>query len=213
MKVSTFYFSRIIGSVVYSELNKPIGKIKDLIVKMESLQSKVVAVSLKTNNGVINVDFSKFSIQKIHSKYILKCSQLEMFSLISNKADFICLGRYILDRQIVDMNGRKLIRVNDIRFSVLKNETYLIAIDVGFEGLLRRLGLAKPIKFVLKKFGVVTPNQFIIWDDVETVDLGHAGIKLSKDISNLNKFCLSDLSSIIEASDGNTQFKFASDLG
>ena len=41
------------------------------------------------------------------------------------------------------MDGRKLVRVNDIKLAVLSGGIYLVAVDVGIEGFLRRLGVAK----------------------------------------------------------------------
>ena len=53
---------------------------------------------------------------------------------------FLYLARNMQDRQIVDTDGRKVVRVNDLRLAIASSGIYLIAVDVGLEGLLRRLG-------------------------------------------------------------------------
>lgn len=201
--VSTFYFSRIIGNKVYSHSGAQIGKLKDLVVEVDFVRPKVTAVRIRTVKGVLTVDFSCFKIEKNNGQYRLQCSELKEYKLEGKKVFY--LSKNILDRQIIDMDGRKLVRVNDLRLAILVNGTYLVAADVGFEGLLRRLGVAKPLKKILGPLGVTLPSHLILWDEVETVDFGHAGIRLSKDYSNLERLHPSDLADIIEDMDRNTQ--------
>lgn len=208
--VSTFYFSRIIGNKVYSQSGSPIGKLKDLIVDMDFVRPKVVGARLSTSKGVLIVDFSPFKIEKISGQYNIQCSELNEYKQDGKKIFY--LAKNILDKQIIDMNGRKLVRVNDLRLAILADGTYLVAVDVGFEGLLRRLGIAKPLKKLLKPIGITLPSHLILWDEVETVDFGHAGIKLSKDYSNVEKLHPSDLADIIEDMDRNTQIAVLSSL-
>lgn len=208
--VSTFYFSRIVGNKVYSQSGSILGKLADLIVDVEFIRPKVVAVRLNTGKELLSVDFSCFTIEKISGQYKLQCSELKEYIPDGKKIFF--LKKNILDRQIIDMDGRKLVRVNDLRLAILANGTYLVAADVGFEGLLRRLGVAKPIKKVLKPLEVTIPSHLILWDEVQTIDFGHAGIKLSKDYSNLEKLHPSDLADIIEDMDRITQIAVISSI-
>ena len=208
--VSTFYFSRIIGNKVYSQSGNQIGKLKDLVVDVNFARPKVVAAKITTAEGVLTVDFSYFKIEKPGGQYRLQCSELKDLNL-DGKTVFY-LSKNILDMQIIDMDGRKLVRVNDLRLAALAKGTYLIAADVGLEGLLRRLSIAKPIKKLLKPFGITLPSHLILWDEVETVDFGRAAIKLSKDYSNLEKLHPSDLADIIEDMDRNTQLALLSSM-
>ena len=201
--ILTFYFSRIVGDNVYADSGELIGKIKDLIVDLENARPEIIAIELKINNSSRIVDFSNFQIEKIKGQYKFTCPDLRNVNIEENHSMFI--GRHIQDRQIVDMDGRKLVRVNDVKIAVVSNGTYLVAVDVGLQGLLRRLGIAKPIMKILKVFKKTIPNNLVLWGDVETVDFAHAGIKLSKDYSNLSKLHPSDLADIIEELDRNTQ--------
>jgi len=53
------------------------------------------------------------------------------------------------------MDGRKVVRVNDARLAVLSTGTFVVAVDVGLDGLLRRLGVANETGAQSRK-GVVT---------------------------------------------------------
>lgn len=210
VSVATFYLSRIIGSKVYSQSGSSVGKLKDLIVDVDFLRPKVIAVSLSTASGMLTVDFSCLKIEKDKGQYLIEASEIKELDLEGKRVYY--LVKNVLDRQIIDMDGRKLERVNDIRLAILADGTYLVAVDVGFEGFLRRLGVAKPMKRLFRLFGATLSSHMILWDDVETVDFGHAGIRLSKDYSNLEKLHPSDLADIIEDMDRNAQIDLMSSI-
>lgn len=203
--VTTFYFSRIVGRKTVNDFGKKVGTIRDLIVEFNQslIRPKIIGVQLKTRDGLRIVDFSNFRVDKIKGQYIFNCNELMPIQLENRET--LMVGKSIQDRQLVDMDGRKLVRVNDIRMANLTNETYMVAVDVGLQGFFRRLGVAKPLTEMLKLFKASIPSHLILWEDVETVDLGHAGIKLSKGYSNLSKLHPSDLADIIEELDRNTQ--------
>ena len=55
------------------------------------------------------------------------------------REDEIFLARHLLDKQIVDINGVKVVRVNDLKLDVLSGDLVLTAADVGVRGLVRRV--------------------------------------------------------------------------
>jgi Mg2+ transporter MgtE len=115
------------------------------------------------------------------------------------------LAKNVLDRQLVDIDGRKVVRVNDIRLAVLSNGVYVVAVDVGVEGLLRRLGIAKPLKMLLRPLGLNIPSKMLLWDEAAAVEFTRTGIKFAKEHSILLTMHPSDLADIIEDLDRNTQ--------
>lgn len=208
--VTTFFFSRIQGNKVYSPTGEVLGKIKDIIVEQTTERPRVIALQVATKDGVKAIDYNCISVDKIKGQYRFTASDLAEITPDSEKV--LYLAKNVLDRQIVDMNGRKLVRVNDMRLASLASGTYLISADVGVEGLLRRLGVAKLFKGVLRPFGASLPSHHILWDDIQAVDFGHEGIKLSKDYSNLHRLHPSDLADIIEDMDTNTRLAVFSSL-
>ena len=110
----------------------------------------------------------------------------------------LLLVENILDKQIVDLNGRKLVRVNDVRLATLPTGTFAIAVDIGTEGILRRIGISVPIKRLLSLFNVNIAAKFILWDDVQAIDHSNSNIRLSKSYSKLHTLHPSDLADILE---------------
>ena len=203
--ITTFYFSRLIGRKIVNDFGKKVGSVKDLVVEFDEtyIRPKVVAVQIRSGNKAGIVDFSNFRVDKIHGQYVFNCNDFQDYDVESHET--LMIGKNIQDRQLVDMDGRKLVRVNDVRMAVLTNGTYLVAVDVGLQGFFRRLGIAKPLMRFLKLFKATIPTHLILWEDVETIDTGHSGIRLSKDQSNLSTLHPSDLADIIEELDRNTQ--------
>jgi CBS domain-containing protein len=214
----TFYLSQILGKYYISDDGAVLGKIRDFLVDQGSLPGKeaepvrprVVAIKVKKGNEIRILDFSSFEIKKFKRKLKITCLEVhdinpETFS------NCLWLAENILDKQIVDITGRKLVRVNDIRMVMIPAGTYAIAVDVGMEGLLRRIGIDKPIQTMLDPFKADIPGKFILWDDIAAVDFSNTSIKLSKSNPKLKTLHPSDLADIIEELDKATRmYIFAS---
>jgi CBS domain-containing protein/sporulation protein YlmC with PRC-barrel domain len=202
--LSTFYLSRIIGKRVYDTEGKKIGIVKDLLVDTLTAnpndtpdKPRVIGVKTKTSKGVKIYSFEFIDVFRIEGRLTVKCNKIVDLSEETINNGFF-LAQLMLDKQIVDLNGRKLVRVNDIRLVDIKGGTFAVAVDIGIEGLLRRIDIEKPIKFVLSIFNVNIPAKYIIWDDVQAIDFSSHSIKLSKVYSKLNTLHPSDLADIIE---------------
>ncbi len=204
LEVTTFYLSRVLNNKVFSKTNEVIGKIQDILVDVQTPKPQVVAVKVKVGGKSLIVAFSSFTVTKANNKYVFTCSGTEN-TFEEVKENTLFLKTHVLDKQIVDIDGRKLVRVNDLRIAVLATGAFVVAVDVGLEGLLRRLGIARPVNKLLKLFKASIPTNLILWDEVETIDFGNAGIKLSSPFSKLSTLHASDLADIIEEMDANMQ--------
>jgi magnesium transporter len=201
--LTTFYLSGIIGKEAFGADGDDIGVIKDLLVnaipsgKNDPNEQLVTGVRLKIGKEVRFYSFRSFRVVKAREILNVNCTGLiELSNEEVNNG--LLLVENILDKQIVDMNGRKLVRVNDVRLATLPTGTFAIAVDIGIEGLLRRIGISVPIKKILSLFGVNIPAKFILWDDVQAIDHSNLNIRLSKSYSKLHTLHPSDLADIIE---------------
>jgi magnesium transporter len=209
---TTFYLSQILGKKFISLHGDELGKIKDFYVDLtvwsgkesEPLRPKVIAVKVKSVQKEHIYDFSSFEIKRFKRNMRIICHEVNEIST-ENLPNRLWLAENILDKQIVDINGRKLVRVNDIRLVMIPSGTYALAVDVGIEGLLRRIEIDRFIQSVFRPFKIAIPAKLILWDDIETVDFNHSSIKLSKATSKLNTLHPSDLADIIEELDKATR--------
>ncbi len=202
---TTFYFSRIIGCKVYDENNNFVGRLIDLAVSIDHLgpddkepfRPKVIAAFLKKSGNKNYYLLSNIKVAKANGTYRIYCSTPIKISKKEIK-DTLLLKESILDQQIVDINGRKVVRVNDIRLVTIAEGVFAIAVDVGVEGLLRRIGIVKPLKFFFSLIKIRIPSEFILFDDIAAIDHSNLSIKLSKASSKLHTLHPSDLADIIE---------------
>ena len=201
----TFYLSRLVGAKCYGPDGTIIGVIKDLIIEnhvaslseLGPVRPRVIALQVKNKSKITYLNAQGLEIQKNNGTYKIVFQKIEQtpHEVIHHS---LFLVDNVLDKQIVDINGRKLVRVNDIRLVSIAAGIFAVAVDVGIEGLLRRIGIAKQIKTILKLFKATIPSKFFLWDDIATVDFGHSGIKLSKTFSKLETLHPSDVADIIE---------------
>ncbi len=89
---------------------------------------------------------------------------IDTFSLdlkpFRRRDDEIILGKDVLDRQLVDVTGRRIIRVNDVELASIGRTLRVVGVDVSARALLRRL----------LPHGVMTgrePRELIDWSNVD----------------------------------------------
>jgi magnesium transporter len=203
VSLTTFYLSGIIDKEAFGADGDAIGVIKDLLVNAvpsgqnDPNQQLVTGVLLRIRKVTKFYSFKTFRVVKAREMLSVTCSGLIELSN-EEVENGLLLVENILDKQIVDMNGRKLVRVNDVRLATLPAGTFAVAVDIGIEGLLRRIGIALPIKRFLSLFKINIPAKFILWDDVQAIDHSNLNIRLSKSYSKLHTLHPSDIADILE---------------
>jgi magnesium transporter len=209
---TTFYLSQILGIKFISPEGKILGVIRDFLIdttiqtapEPEPIRPRIIAVKVKAHKESIIYDFATFEVKRFKRKLQVTCFEVhELTEEIGPNR--LWLAENILDKQIVDIHGRKLVRVNDVRMVMIPSGTYAIAVDVGIEGLLRRIGIGRFLETALDPVNVSIPGKMILWDDIETVDFSNSSIKLSKSSSKLHTLHPSDLADIIEDLDRATR--------
>jgi magnesium transporter len=196
----TYYLSRIVNRKFFDNSGEPLGKLKDIIVVFSDEKPKVIAVKTIINKKERILNYDYFDIRRIQNDYVIYCNEIVDLVLPEN-TNLLYLAENILDKQILDINGRKLVRVNDIRLVKVNSGSYAVAVDVGLDGIFRRLGVARPISAMLSPFKLKIPGRYILFDDVEAVDSTTFGITLSKPFTKLHTLHPSDLADVIEELD------------
>lgn len=197
----SFYLSRILGNRVYGADGDVIGRLIDVEIIEDIRNPRVMSFKLKDNHEVKYIDAQYISVHEERGQYVLYCSK--ECEVKDHKSTF-SLVKYILDKQIIDINGRKVVRVNDIKLASLNGGMYALAVDIGLDGILRRLGMAKPLKKVLQNFHKEVSNKLLLWDNVTTILPNNENIVLSKSHEKLATMHPSDLADILEEFDSKT---------
>jgi magnesium transporter len=191
-----YFFSEFLNRRVYNATGLRIGKISDLVAERAEPYPMIIGMMVRARGSKRYLPWEK--IIQIEPRFAL--SEKELIDLKSPlpEKDIILLREEVMDKQIVDTFGAKVVRVNDLHFLRVDSRLRLVHVDVGFRGLMRRVGWEKLVDQALRWFfSYVLPNQFISWKYVQLLsgsDLLHLSVSQKK-LSHLHP---ADLADIIE---------------
>jgi len=111
---ATIYFSRLLGAKLVSDKGEAAGRLRDLVVDVggQRPRPQVVAAAIKGPDGERLVDLRSCRVHREGGRYYLSVAELRDAVLPAENLLFI--KKHLLDKQIVDVDGRKLVRVNDL---------------------------------------------------------------------------------------------------
>ena len=158
------YFSSFQDRKVYDANGSLVGKLKDMAISggekfPEVSHILLVHYSKKGNENVL-VPWNHVFEWGDHIKLNLINEQLPTREV---RDDDILLGEHILDKQVVDVNGLKVIRVNDIAMTYIKGKLAVVSIDVGTRSIFRRLNF----EWLIDLLGIEIKNHPVPWGSVE----------------------------------------------
>lgn len=204
-KVTNFFFSKIIHNEIHNNSGQVIGKIKDLILDFSQKKPTVIYIQITNGRKSFYLSAEALSISKDEKeRYHIKINSEHLVLKFPNEKD-IFLVRDFLDKQIVDINGKKVERVNDVRLGNINSKWKLVAVDIGTRGLLRRLGVEYPFIRVTEAFKYQLRNKLIIWDDVQTLSTDVNNLQLHMPANKIETLHAADIADIIEDLDSKSR--------
>lgn len=189
------FVSEILGEPVLDPRGEELGRLKDLIiVKAEPLPKvSAIVIERKKRPYIIEWAFLELFNKRIITARV-QSSELVPYDMTS--PDLLAV-RDLLDKQIVDVNGVKVVRVNDIKLEGYESEALLIAVDVGIRGLLRRLGFEKRGEDVLSLFKVKIPQNLISWNYIQPLQPKLTALTLTVPRQMLSELHPADIAELI----------------
>lgn len=186
------YLSELISKKVRDSADQVVGRLEDVLIGAKTsgypaLQYVVVSAKggrrfLLPYSLIGNFNEKEITLNVVADKY-------EFVEEVSD-SEWVYLDRDVMDEQIVDVSGARVVRVNDLRLGVYKEKMCVLGIDVSTKGLLRRLG--------------IDSLDWRDWLKVELIDWRHAQpvhgkLKLDTAAKNLNRLHPADLANVIES--------------
>ncbi len=190
------YLSQAIGRPVRDQHGEPIGTVADLIVAIGDRYPPVTGIVVKNNGREIFLHWK--SVTSLDPTGALLGTSAIDISKFHQRPNEIRLKQDLMDRQIVDIDGRKVVRVNDLRLDEVEGSLHLVAVDVGTSGLLRRLGIEGPWRTIARGLHRAVPERYIDWEDVDPVERTIASVKLRVPHKGLAELHPADLATIID---------------
>src|SRR6187397_2582952 len=190
------YLSQAIGRPVLDANGEPLGKVDDLIVAVGDRYPPVTGLVVMTDRRRIFLPWSQ--VARFDEGGARLSGATIDITRFAQRPNEIGLRTDLLDKQIVDIDGRKVVRVNDLRLDDVDGKLHLVAVVVGASGLLRRLGLEGPYRVLARNMRLPTPERYIDWEDVDPVETSVASIKLRVPHAGLTELHPADLATIID---------------
>jgi CBS domain-containing protein len=190
------YLSQAIGRPVLDANGEPIGKVADLIVAVGDRYPPVTGLVVLTDRRRIFLPWT--SVDNLDAAGARLRTQTIDIGKFQQRPNEILLRADLMDKQIVDIDGRKVVRVNDLRLDEIEGKLHLVAVDVGAAGLLRRLGVERGWRTIARNLKRGVPERYIDWEDVDPVETSIASIKLRVPHAGLAELHPADLATIID---------------
>lgn len=108
------------------------------------------------------------------------------------------LGRDLLDKQIVDTHGAKVVRVNDLQLEDKGGQLRLVGADVGLRGILRQIGGERAAERIAGIIGRKLPRGIIPWHLVEPLESNQRNVRLTLPHQKLALLHPADIADIVE---------------
>jgi len=199
-KLSSFYLNKFLYKKVYDEDGEVIGKLWDVYVATTDDFPRVIGYQIKRGRELINCEFRGIDFFDDNNKPFIKIQGERQ--IIVQKFSYL-LSKHLLGTRIVDINGKKLVKVNDLRIAELAAEYRVIAVDTGIMSLGRRYGAERLLELLFKFVKKKPEDTLIIWDNVESLEMVNNNLKLSVPYKKLSKLHPADLADILEDMDIN----------
>ena len=200
--MTTLALSELLGAPVYDPSGAA-GRVREVTIAPQEDRSRVSALIVKTRSGNRVLPFA--AIAAINGGIRASTAVAEWGAATGTEGWFL-LERDLLDQQVIDVNGRKVVRVNDVDLEFegqkdnnLRPSLRVHSVDVGARGAIRRLLRGVAPKIALQVLLGKIPPRSIPWDFVDLIETDPARrVKLKISHEGLAKLHPADIADIVE---------------
>lgn len=195
----------LVGTPVQNPEGKVIGRVAELAVDVGADANRVSGLLLKHHNGNNHRSMVPVSSLELPSAKDRRLRTIAAPQAVPSLSDTLLLERDLLDQQIIDVDGRKVVRVNDVNLAWTLGEgsgdgTSLIIqnVEIGVRGAVRRLLKGLPVSAVDTIIGSL-PSKVIPWSCVDVIERDPARrVRLKIGQERLARLHPSDIADILE---------------
>ena len=185
------YLSEVLDLPIIDSQNRALGRVADLAARPGATYPYIALIKVRTGRGshryVSWEDVRAFEATQI----ILSKRAAELFSARLQDLD-VLLAKNVLDKQIVDLEDRKLVRVQDVQLARVGRDLQVLGVDISASALIRRLGFKRLAETIARRF----PPPAVEWRDVDLTDWRDPNLRLRLRKESLNRLHPADLAEI-----------------
>jgi magnesium transporter len=191
------FLAQVLNRPVVDAAGRRLGWVEDLVLSRLDLFPRVEALVLaRRGKGAAFIPWEH--IRRLDGSVVQLGLQRDALPSPPVPEDAIFLRRDILDKQVVDIHGRKVVRVNDLQLAPVDAELRLIGADIGVSGLLRRLSLERPVRAVAHLIDRPLPSHIIPWNYIEGLETEWTSVRLNVSHRRLRELPPTDIADILQ---------------
>ena len=204
--MTTLALTELLGATVYDPSGASSGRVREVTLAPQEDRSKISSLIVRTKSGNRVLPFS--AVSQINGGVRATTAAGEWPAVNGTEGLFL-LERDLLDQQVIDVNGRKVVRVNDVdlQVDVPKDKSAgavgtvlrVHSVDVGARGAVRRLLRGVAPKGALQVLLGKIPPRSIPWNYIDVIETDPARrVKLKTSYEGLSKLHPADIADIVE---------------
>jgi len=195
---SEIYLSSVIGRSVITSAGTEIGTLRDLIMVPGEVFPEVSHLVIRRGRSLALLPWQTV---KLFTHIVISTASTTVpeLSHFQDHDSEILVRRDLLDKQIVDVDGAKVVRVNDIKLGNLHDKLCIFSVDIGFRGILRRLGYERLGEQVARTLRKDIPTTEISWEYVQPIEMNSSKLALNIARNQMNEIHPADLADILES--------------
>src|SRR2546426_4437696 len=198
--MSLVALSELLGATVRDASGTVRGRVREIAVAPQDHPTRIAYLIVKTADGERMLPAKALSSAGVTVRVVDDAAGWDPFSPSDG---VLFLKRDLLDQQIIDVHGRKVVRVNDVELDSTPVNSHLVlsvvAVDVGARGAIRRLTKGVVPAFTLRALLEKIPPRVIPWQYVDLIEADPARrVKLKIAYEGLSRMHPADIADIVE---------------
>jgi len=185
------YLSQVIGRPIFDREGEHVATIKDVIVRLGE-DDHPPLVGLVARYRRRDFFLRRARIKEFSEKGARLNTDILDLRPFTRREGEVLLAKDVLDKQLIDVDGKRVVRVNDVQIVDVGYEWRVIGADVSFQGFMRRL---MPAGF----YGSNRPVEVIDWADVGYLATDAATVQLKSSRGKLARLHPVEIAQLAES--------------
>ena len=193
--IGEVFVADVLGKTVLDPLGEEIGRLRDIAVEGGTPFPRAAGLVLERKKKTWFLPWSDLNI--FNRRIISSRKRESELDEFPPSPELLLIGRDILDKQIVDINGAKVVRVNDVKLTEEGGAACVTDVDVGVRGILRRLGVERRGDAFFEAIRHPLRHQLISWELIQPLETKLDRLTLSVSRDALSSIHPADIAQIL----------------
>jgi len=186
------YLSQLLGGEVRDQQGDKVATLRDLVVRLDPAEpyDRVIGLVAVIRGRSLYIPWDH--VGAIDERdLLLKSTKLDLRPFERREGEML-LGRDVLDKQLVDIEGRRVVRANDLQLVLADGDLRVVGVCINGRALLRRLA---------GRYGrgAAKNDRIISWQDVEGFAVHNPQVRLKEKYERLSQLHPVEIAHIIDS--------------